>query len=94
MLKRKFKNSYFVISILLFQISFRLKYISGFRILRGTFWIKNFVRKQFLKWIRNGKKTPASAKIVQKWLLAAFAILTVERSNKNDCKLDEIPRNF
>ena len=40
------------------------------------------------------KKRPISVKVVLKWLLATFAILTADISNENNCALDKILRNF
>ena len=48
----------------------------------------------FWSWSKLKKKQPIWAKIGQKWLFITFAILAVIISNRNDCKLHKVPRNF
>ena len=67
-------------------------------IVKGIWNISNFLTiifaaNQFLSWSKD-ETTAKLSQTVQKWLFVTFAILTVDISNKNDCNLDKILRNF
>ena len=75
-----------------FKLVFDSKRISGLRNIQGNIFDVNFDGRHFFKWIKNLKKPPIFLPKLSKNVVTC-AILTVDVSNKNDCKLDKIPRN-
>ena len=60
---------------------------------KGIFGIYTLPENIFLSGSKMKKKTNLSQNC-PKWLFVTFAILIVDGSNKNDCKLDDTLRNF
>ena len=91
----KLENRYFRSSIFfLFLISFRFQTYQWLQDDKGNFLKINFAGKHFFKVDQQMKKPPIWAKMVHKWQFVTFAIRAVEASDKNDCELHKILRNF
>ena len=82
-MKKKFKSRYFGNSIIpLLQKSFWFKTYQWLQDGQGSFLNLKFVGNIFKIWSKI-EKASIEDQIVQKWLLATFAILTVDVSNEN-----------
>ena len=78
-----------------FKLFFDSKHTSGFRIGWSAKFLKyGMCRKTIFQVNQTLNNPPISAKIFLKREFVTFAVWITEFSNKNDCKLDKILRNF